>query len=553
MPLKIGSLYVDIGADSSKLDASLKSTKGKLTDFKGGLKDVIEKTTGLSMAQIGVAGAIGSAGAIMVKSLKDTMAYAKEVRDLSRASNMGAEETSRLIQTFDDLGLSSDVLFQSLRGMTNAGLAPSVEEMARLSDEYKKLAPGAERNAFLLKNFGRAGLDLAAAMDAGGDAIRRLAEQQNKNLILTDDQVQASRNLEISMDELGDTWKGLTLTLGNELVPALNTFLTSMNNGIKVAGDLISWNDKIKQALIDHQKTVINDSKSYEEYRKETIRASEAAGYHITVLNGQEMAFQNNMLEAKNLKDAIGLLNEEEYKNAKAIESTRDAISGTASNIQNMSDLTRDYSNILKQEATPEQLLFNSAMDTLGGQMSDVNEIMKQYNDLTIFNALSTGLNKDEQVKLAYAMGLVDDHTLTAMGASKELIEQYRSGFITWDELIRRANDYKNILGQIPDHVYTDVVTTYTSKGNKGGYYDPGTGSKYASGGSYVVPANYNENYPVGGGHYATSGETVTISPTINVYQTPGQDATALAKIITTQLGQMTRRANRSGVAYAGR
>jgi hypothetical protein len=35
----------------------------------------------------------------------------------------------------------------------------------------------------------------------------------------------------------------------------------------------------------------------------------------------------------------------------------------------------------------------------------------------------------------------------------------------------------------------------------------------YATGGSYVIPAGYYENYPVGPGRYASSGETVKITP----------------------------------------
>ena len=52
-------------------------------------------------------------------------------------------------------------------------------------DEYKKLAPGVERAQFLLKNFGKSGLEMGKIMDMGGDAILKANDAVEEKLELT--------------------------------------------------------------------------------------------------------------------------------------------------------------------------------------------------------------------------------------------------------------------------------------------------------------------------------------------------------------------------------
>ena len=164
MGKKIGDLYFSIGGDTKGLDASLGKSKEAVKGFKdqavGSMTDMYSK---VMLAEK----AFGYMQASVKSVIDPTVNLALQVRDLGRASGMGAEETSKLIQVFDDLNVDVSVLDMALRKMSQEGITFSVDKMAEMSDAYLKLAPGAERNKYLLDAFGRSGLDMARAMDAG--------------------------------------------------------------------------------------------------------------------------------------------------------------------------------------------------------------------------------------------------------------------------------------------------------------------------------------------------------------------------------------------------
>jgi hypothetical protein len=181
---------------------------------------------GLSVASAGWGAIVAAAGTIAVNAIKDTVKatvdYANQVRSLALISGTGAEDASRLLQVMDDFKITADQVKLATRAMTNQGLSPTIETLARLSDEYNQLNPGQERAAFLMKNFGRAGLDLAEAMSKGGDAIRIMGENVQNGLILTEESVRAAREYELALDEWNDSIQALKISIGSELIPALN-------------------------------------------------------------------------------------------------------------------------------------------------------------------------------------------------------------------------------------------------------------------------------------------------------------------------------------------
>ena len=158
----------------------------------------------------------------------NTIEYAGTVRQMMRVSGQNAEETSKLIQLTDDFGVELGTLQTAMRGAAIKGVAFTTENLARLSDEYLRLNPGVERSSFLIQTFGRAGLGMAAIMEKGADAIRRQSGEVEKNLILTQDNVDAARRWEINVDNVTDSYNGLKIALGNQIIPALNTAIETI-------------------------------------------------------------------------------------------------------------------------------------------------------------------------------------------------------------------------------------------------------------------------------------------------------------------------------------
>ena len=285
MGKKIGDLYYSIGGDTKDLQASLGKSKDLLSGLKGTMTGVGAAFNGIG-AQLGlVAGATATAFKYTKQAIDSvvdpTMNLALQVRDLARASGMGAEETSKLIQVFDDLNVDVSVLDMALRKMSQEGITFSVEKMAEMSDAYLKLAPGAERNKYLLDAFGRSGLDMARAMDAGGEAIKKMASEMDDSLILTQDNVDAAREYEIQLDELDDAVLGIKVSIGNQLIPVLTQaakLFTDTSDAMVAAKDAADKANNPMAALA-YEVDKLNTSAGYAMTGIDDMTASWATNY----------------------------------------------------------------------------------------------------------------------------------------------------------------------------------------------------------------------------------------------------------------------------------
>jgi hypothetical protein len=167
------------------------------------------------LSGLGVAaGAIYGAGKAAAASYMEFQNYAGSVRDLSAISGTGAEETSRFIQVLDDFQISAQDVTTATKAMTKQGLAPTVETLAKLADQYKAIQDPMDRNAFVLKNLGKGGLNWVNALQQGGDALREMGDEVNANLILTDDQIAMSEQSRLAIDALSDSWQGIKVSIG---------------------------------------------------------------------------------------------------------------------------------------------------------------------------------------------------------------------------------------------------------------------------------------------------------------------------------------------------
>jgi hypothetical protein len=176
----------------------------------------------LKAAAIGAAVGIGAAFVGAVRdSIDTTMAYNKEIRDLAQNLGITTEETSRLIQTADDFTVSQETVTTALQMAVKRGFAPNIETIAMMADEYVALESPTRRAARMSEVFGRNWSALVPLLKEGGQAIRDVAAAQSDALIVTEEQSKATRELEKSMDDLGDKALALKLKVGNALVPAL--------------------------------------------------------------------------------------------------------------------------------------------------------------------------------------------------------------------------------------------------------------------------------------------------------------------------------------------
>ena len=179
----------------------------------------------LLSGSMGAVAAITALGLAAKKTVEEFVAYGKEVRDLSLRMGTNTEEASRLIQVSDDLQVSSGTVSAAMRKMSLQGIQPSIAGMAELADKYVALEDPVKRNQLLMKNFGRAGLEMARVMLVGGDALKDMARNIDDTLVLTEEEVKKTEDWFRATDALDDALKGMRYTIGSELIPTLVAFI----------------------------------------------------------------------------------------------------------------------------------------------------------------------------------------------------------------------------------------------------------------------------------------------------------------------------------------
>lgn len=151
------------------------------------------------------------------------------------ARNLGTttEEASRLKEVADDLGIGMDTLTTSFKLAQKDGFQPTVAGLADMADEYNKLAPGVERTQFLLDRFGKSGEDMGKLLEKGGESIRNMAGAVDESLIVTQQGYEEARRYQIAMDDLKDSWDGLTYKAAPPLIDAATKVLNSMTDSAR--------------------------------------------------------------------------------------------------------------------------------------------------------------------------------------------------------------------------------------------------------------------------------------------------------------------------------
>lgn len=211
-------------------------TKKSMDGLDGTTRNLISGITqfGTGMGVgIGIATAFGTA----VKNLADeTTAYNKQVREMTEVTGLGAEEISRIIQVGDDWGVSIESLRTSLGYMNKMGVTPSIDNLAKLADEYVNSSDKAAFAEKAAKLLGRGYQTLIPLLAKGGSALREQTAAIEEGLIATEEGIRASEEYRMAVDQLGDSWLVFSRTLGTKAIPQLTHLLNFLNRLSEIQG-----------------------------------------------------------------------------------------------------------------------------------------------------------------------------------------------------------------------------------------------------------------------------------------------------------------------------
>ena len=334
MTIELETLLVRLKADVEDFQKAMEESRQTSDEFSasaGGAADKTRRIEEESQRSVGSVTELKSALDLsrqVLQGLKTAydstigamVEYAGQVRALSTDIGASAQESSKLIQAADDMGIGYESLMGALETAIRKGVKPSIEGIGDLADRYLAIQDPIARTEFLMDKFGRAGADMAEMMKLGSAGIRELGEDAKAaGLVLSDEDVKAARAFELALDELEDMAKGLAITIGKDLVGGLAAFLEGTNLLIEA----------IRKATTRHltqAEAILETTSSYEEYVDAMRQSAAQTGGNITA-EGNLVATYGEGLEAtESLVQAHYLLTEAEYESAKGAQAEQEAV-----------------------------------------------------------------------------------------------------------------------------------------------------------------------------------------------------------------------------------
>jgi hypothetical protein len=167
--------------------------------------------------------------------LSDTSSEAlgKGIGNLSKlmvAAAGGAEESSKLFEKF---GINLRNADGTIRGTSDV--------LYDLADVFATMPEGPQKTALAMEFFGKKlGQELIPLLNQGSAGLRAMADEAERlGLVLNSAQAKAAADFNDNLDRLGQLSRGVAVSIGNALIPALNNMLAKLNDANRA--DLSIW------------------------------------------------------------------------------------------------------------------------------------------------------------------------------------------------------------------------------------------------------------------------------------------------------------------------
>ena len=337
-------------------------------------------------------------------AIKVTVDYDDKIRQLMRTSGQGAEATSRFVAVLDDFEISADDALTATRALTKQGLTPSIETLAKLSDQYVKLTSAQERNEFSYKNLGKANLKWSLALSKGSTAINEMGESVEKNLIRTDEALQQTEDYKISVDALADSWKGFQIEIGGPVINALTDLMNQVRD-----------NTRANEILLAQQREMVAQGKavrgSTEAEKAAALQAAAAEREHADALRraAGEAGDLGEALQAIDYKSGLDLIMDTERENDKYIKGQQDL----------RAEIVKVNGEFNTHKISVSE--YNQKIGELTGNLNENAAEHLDWQKKTVFALLTTKLAADgmSDAELGFLldtgakMGIISDQTVT--------------------------------------------------------------------------------------------------------------------------------------------
>lgn len=408
-------MAINIPIITSLEDTGIKSAKAAFNDFKtavgnaeggmgkfkagaGAVMDSVKANAG-AFAIAGAAAFVGFAK----KSITAFQDLALEVDKFSIASGLKAEEASRWVEVAGDLGINVGSVETAIGRMNRTvGENPHLfrdlgVELVYAKDgsldvnatflntiqHLKDIKDPAERAKEGVKLLGKGWTDMALLIDEGAGNLSTSLASVSDAKIIDGNEISKARNFRDATDELKGKFEDLALTLGEELVPAITSIITTM-------APLIEYPIKFVGGFVGLQtptELLINMGSSLEEV---VIQLGAAQVMADTAMTALELL----AIVGTGTGDSMLYLTDQGRMYTEYTQSRLDAINGTTEAIEDQGNKVSITD--LKWQALKGTLELSSAMADAKTQLDELAE-----KAIEAFNGADGALGEYEQ-------GLID-------------------------------------------------------------------------------------------------------------------------------------------------
>ena len=254
--IKAGGAYVEIGTDSSKLDAGLAAARDKISAF------------GESIAKIG--GVIGAVGAAIVEPLREGVAalaeYGESIGKIATKTGASTDLLAGLKYAADSTGVSFGAIGGAMKGMAKAVQSHSTESQVAfdqlglsaeslktkttdekflaIADALDKVADPGQKAVLAMQTLGRAGNEILPVLEGGRAAINSfVAEAKTLGLALTPEQTKQAEELHQALTRMNGAILGLKLALGAGLAEMVTAIVARITDCVIYARQWTAANE----------------------------------------------------------------------------------------------------------------------------------------------------------------------------------------------------------------------------------------------------------------------------------------------------------------------
>ena len=251
----IVSQFSDKGLRSARgafqnFQTSVAQAEGTMGKFKAGATAALDAVK--ANAATFATGAATALGTFAVKAVTAFQDLALSAGEFSAKTGLAVEDASRWIEVAEDFGIEAGVIEGAIGKMnrtlgSNPGLVRSLgddiayandgtinvnETFLNLIDRLRAIKDPTERAKEAAKLLGRSWQDAAVLIETGADRLSLALAGVSDAKIISTQELTKAREFRDTVDNLKDKAEDLTITVGGDLVDAVDKWQNAWNSGV---------------------------------------------------------------------------------------------------------------------------------------------------------------------------------------------------------------------------------------------------------------------------------------------------------------------------------